>query len=66
MSRLDTATLKHLAQWCDKQFPECEAAWGVFNRVVNWLESLEPNERQGYLNNSWWHAHDVSKQLMEG
>jgi hypothetical protein len=57
MARLDTATLEHLAQWCNKQFPD-DHKNAVFNRIAGWLETLEQDERQGYLNNSWWHAYD--------
>ena len=60
--RLDVDTMKHLARWCDRQFEYCHPQ-EVFNGMMNFLESLESHELDGYLNHSWWHAYDVATQL---
>ena len=61
MTRLDTATMNHLAKWCDAQFNGERLA--VFNGLFVVIESIDGDELAAYLYRSWWHVYDVAKGL---
>ena len=62
MVKLDPGAAKHLQTWCQRQFAYDDYR-AVFAGMLSFLESIEADERDGYLNNSWWHAYDVAKVL---
>jgi len=61
-TRLDSFTIKHLADWCERHRPTCEPAGKVCAQMVSFMNGLEEPDRQFYLDAGWTKTFDAMKQ----